>query len=357
MSLYDSSNSTPVVISFSSKDRVAGTNSSFISNPIDLGINQFDSVCLVSCSIPKSFYNMPSGYNTFRLTEGARGSTTITVPIGNYTKNNLITTLATLLTAGSVAINPVGSFTYTCSYSANTGADTFKLTFGVTGNGSTTPIFTFTTSLSPFRQLGFNDGSVNTFALSGGNYILVSTNAINLQYVLRAFIKSNICRNAQDGILEEILNIGSFPTLSVAFYQQINFDMNTREFNTDNINSWQFTLVDGYDQIIDLNGIPWAFSLVFYQRNNTHELHKNDLQIKNEERLFAIESAQRNLQKQLSQPQVQSQTTTENVNLPPSVSGEISSAPIPIPQQIFPIKPFTTGIYKLPIPEIQYPQE
>jgi hypothetical protein len=46
----------PVVISFNSKDRISGTNSNFVSTPIDIGINKFDSVCLVSASIPKSFY-------------------------------------------------------------------------------------------------------------------------------------------------------------------------------------------------------------------------------------------------------------------------------------------------------------
>jgi hypothetical protein len=344
MSLYDSSSSSPVVISFNSKDRISGTNNSFVSAPIDIGINKFDSVCLVSASIPKSFYNMPSGYNTFSLREIT--TRTITIPVGNYNKNNLITVLATQLNTGA----PVG-WIYTVSYPANTGADTFKLTFAVTGNGGTQPRFTFQTTTSPFRQLGFDEGSVNDFVANS----LVSTNAINLSYILRAFIKSNICRNAQDGILEELLNIGSFPSLSVMYYQQFNFDMNTREYNSDFTNSWQFTLVDGFDQIIELNGISWAFSLVFYQRNNTHELHKTDLQIKNEERIFSIETAQRNLQKQLLPQKI---TTTENItetdtNLPSSTAvGAITGVPV----ALYPIKPFTTGIYSTPIPEIQYPQ-
>jgi hypothetical protein len=139
------------------------------------------------------------------------------------------------------------------------------------------------------------------------------------------------------------------------YYQQFNFDMNTREYNSDFTNSWQFTLVDGFDQIIDLNVISWAFSLVFYQRNNTHELHKTDLQIKNEERLFAIETAQRNLQKQLLPQKI---TTTENItetdtNLPSSTAVGATTG---VPVALYPIKPFTTGIYSAPIPEIQYPQ-
>ena len=69
MSLVDNSTTSPLVINFNSKDRVLGTNSSFLSNPVDLGNNKFDSVCLVQASIPKSFYNIPSGYNKFTLKE------------------------------------------------------------------------------------------------------------------------------------------------------------------------------------------------------------------------------------------------------------------------------------------------
>jgi hypothetical protein len=348
MSLYDSTSSAPVVISFNSKDRIAGTNSSFVSAPIDIGINKFDSVCLVSASIPKSFYNMPSGYNTFSLREVT--TRTITIPVGNYNKNNLITVLQTQLNTGA----PVG-WAYTVAYPASTGADTFKLTFTVSGNGGTQPRFTFATTTSTFRQLGFNEGSVNDFVANS----LVSTNALNLSYILRAFIKSNICRNAQDGVLEELLNIGSFPSLSVMYYQQFNFDMNTREYNSDFTNSWEFTLVDGFDQIIELNGISWAFSLVFYQRNNTHELHKTDLQIKNEERIFSIETAQRNLQKQLVQTKTTITEDDTTKNLPPATSlGQITSGTnIPLPKSLYPIQPFSTGIYSAPIPEIQYPKD
>lgn len=290
MSIYDNTYSPPQVVSFNSKDRVSGTNSSFQSVPVDLGQNRYDSVCLVQASIPKSFYNVPTNYNQFVLKELGL-STTITVPVGSYNKNNLMTTLSTLLTAGSVALGH--TWVYTVSYSATTGPDTFKYTYTVTGNtGQPSLIFT---DESPFRQLGFEPSSTNIFVAN----TISSTNAINLSYILRMFIKSNISQNAQDGILEEILSVGSFPPLSIVFYQQYNFDMNTKTFNTDNKNSWLFSLVDSYGQEIDLNGIPWAFTLVFYQRNTTHEIHKADLLINNEQRLFNIQQQQNEIQKQL----------------------------------------------------------
>ena len=146
-------------------------------------------------------------------------------------------------------------------------------------------------STSPFRQMGFEQSTAYPFVTN----VLVSVNAINLAYVLRMFIKSNISDTATDGILDEILSVGSFAPQSVLFYQQYNIDLNTKTFNKTNVNSWNFSITDSYNQLVDFNGISWAFTLVFYQRNVTHELHKNELMITNEQRLFSIEQSQRRL--------------------------------------------------------------
>jgi hypothetical protein len=287
MSIYDSSSSHPLVVSFNSKDRQSGSNSNFVSAPVDIGINKFNAVCLLCASIPKSYYNVPSGYNTFTLTEKAV-STTITIPVGSYNKINLASVLSTLLTAGSTTLG--NNWTYVVSNPSPTVADTFKITFTVSGNGAFQPTITMT-SISPFRQLGFEQSTAYPFVAN----VLVSVNAINLAYVLRMFIKSNICNDSTDGVLDEILSVGSFAPQSVLFYQQFNIDVNTRVFNSNNPNSWNFNIVDSFGQEIDFNGIPWAFTLVFYQRNDTHELHKNELMITNEQRLFQIEQTQRKL--------------------------------------------------------------
>lgn len=283
MSLFDQSLSTPVVLSFNSKDRISGTNSSFISAPLDLGYNQYDSVALVQASIPRSFYNVPTSYRTFTLRE-LGVNYVVTMTAGSYNKINLATNLATRLTAASG-----NGWTYSVTYPSASQPDTFKYTFSVTGNTGQ-PSLIFTDSM--FRQLGFEENT--TYAFSANS--LVSVNCINLAYISRAFIKSNVCINAQDDVLEEILNYGSYPMLSLAYFQQVSFDLNTRNYNPGNTNSWLFSLVDSFDQEIDLNGVPWSFSLVFYKRNDTHEIHKNDLLIKNEERLFKIAQEQEKIQ-------------------------------------------------------------
>jgi hypothetical protein len=283
MSLFDQTISTPVVLSFNSKDRISGTNSSFVSEPIDLGYNQYDSVALVQASIPRSFYNVPNSYRTFTLRE-LGVNYTVTMVAGSYNKINLATNLATRLTAASG-----NGWTYSVTYPSASQPDTFKYTFSVSGNTGQ-PSLIFTDSM--FRQLGFEENTTYAFTANS----LVSANCINLAYISRAFIKSNVCVNAQDDVLEEILNYGSYPMLSLAYFQQTTFDLNTRNYNPANTNSWLFSLVDSFDQEIDLNGVPWSFSLVFYKRNDTHEIHKNDLLIKNEERLFKISQEQEKLQ-------------------------------------------------------------
>lgn len=290
MSLADYSISNPIVLNFNSKDRISGRNSNFQSAPFDLGSQNFDSVCLVQASIPKSYYNMPTGYNTFTLKENTT-SVTVTIPKGNYTRINLQSVLASTLTTAS----PNG-LTYTVSYPASTVADTFHYTFSV--NTITVAVSFIFSSISPYRQLGFD---VATYAFTGGisTSTLESVNALNLSYILRAFIKSNIVANSTDGILEELLNFGSFPSSSVMSYQQVSFDLNSRIFNKENKNSWSFALVDSFGVEIDLNNISWAFSLVLFQRNATHEIHKKDLLITNEERLFKIQQEQDRLRQEL----------------------------------------------------------
>jgi hypothetical protein len=288
MSIYDSSSTTPIVVSFNSKDRIGGSNSNFLSKPIDLGINKFDSVAVVAASIPRSFYNVPQSYRTFTLRE-LGVNYTVTLSAGSYSRNNLALVLSTALTSASG-----NGWTYVVSY-PNTFlvADTFKYTFTVSGNGANQPSFIFASSM--FRQLGFEENTTYAFSTN----TLESANCINLAYVSRAFIKSNVCLNAQDGTLEEILNYGSFPMLSLCYYQQTSFDLNTRVYNDSNTNSWNFTLVDTFSQEIDLNNIPWSFSLVFYKRNDTHEVHKNELMITNEERIFRLGKEQDKIKQQL----------------------------------------------------------
>ena len=263
-------------------------------------------------------YNIST--QTDNPTEEKAVNTTITVSPGNFNKITLATKLATLLTAGSVTLG--NNWVYTVTYPAPTEPDDFKYTFNVTGNGAFMPSFTFST-ISPERQLGFEQSTTYTFVAS----TLKSVNAINLAYVLRIFLKSNICDTAQDGILAEFQNVGSYPSQSVIYYQETEIDVNTKVFNKNTSNSWNFSIVDSFDRLIDLNGIPFSFTLCFFQRSDTHELHRTDLLIQNEQRLFQIEQQQRKLVESVkSNATEDNETKTENA--PIEIAQENSLQPI-----------------------------
>lgn len=284
MSIFSSINAPLKVFTFSSENSISGSQSTFQSAPINLGQNEYDSVVVVDASFQKSFYNFPSGYNTFNLTENST-TVTITIPPGSYNKNNMITVLSNLLTSSS----PNG-WSYLLTYSAPTSGDTFKYTITVSGNGSSQPKITMLAGqLSPFRQLGFEDATTYTFS---GNS-LTSVNCLNFALVLVAYITTDMIVESQNGILQQFLNVGSFAPLSTIYFQQINYDMNAKSFNKGLKTSWTFNLVDDLFLPIDTNGVPWYFTVCFFKRATTHELHEATLSIQNDERLLSLQE-QRN---------------------------------------------------------------
>jgi hypothetical protein len=284
MSLTNKQVCSPIVLNFTSDARGSGSNSNFFSNPIDLGLNDYNTVSLVAASIPRSFYNIPNGYNTFIVQEP--GNRTITLSPGSYNKTNLQSNLQTKLNSGAV---PFG-WSYTVSYPDSTQPQTFKYTITVSGNGGIQPKFIFTNSM--FHQLGFDPNSTNNFTTNS----LTSINVIDLSFISQVYIKSNMISNSNDGILQEILTYGSYPMGSFATFQQLDFEMNSRDLNKDSTNSWNFVLVDTFDREVDLNGIPWSFSLCLYCRNDTHEIMREDLRLKNEERMLKIQEEMTNLE-------------------------------------------------------------
>lgn len=275
MSVFNSSTNHPLTFNFSSVDRVEGTpNTNFQSLPIDLGVHNYNSVCLVQASIPRSFYNVPNLYRTFNLIEDGV-STPISLPKGSYNKSNLLTVLKTYLNDNS----PNG-WVYNITYSSASQGDTFHYIFTISGNTSQ-PSFQFTDSM--FRQLGFDKDTTYNFVGDS----LESVNCIDLAYINRCYIKTDMIQS-NDNTLDQILNYGSYQMLSFCYYHQNNFDLNTRDFNQNNKTSWVFSLVDEYNQIIDLNGIAWSFTVCFFERSDIHEVHKRELNITNEERLFKL---------------------------------------------------------------------
>jgi len=140
---------------------------------------------VMELQVPFSYYIINTTNNTFTFTESAGGTTTITVPVGNYSALSISTTLTSLLTAASVTNG--NSFVYTTSYDSSAakllitrtaGSGTFTLTFGATDDLGIT---------NPRLWLGFNAGA-NTSTL--GN--LQAPNTIDITGPIFLYLNSSV---------------------------------------------------------------------------------------------------------------------------------------------------------------------
>jgi hypothetical protein len=245
-----------------SNNRLSGSNTNF-SYQIDISRNsEFDKVVLLDCSIPKTYYLVESGYNTFQLTEGT-STVTITLPFGNYSRTSLKNVLKTQLNA-----NSPNSYVYTITNQniSNT-QDTGQYTFTVSGNGSVQPIFTFTTSI--YELLGFNANSTNQFISNN----LVSTNVANLQPENTLFIRSDICQNYNDNILQNIISAQN-ANYSFIVFNNPNPKEYSKNFNSGSSNVFFFQITDENGTVLNTNGLNVVMTIMVYQLNRIDELLK-----------------------------------------------------------------------------------
>lgn len=282
MSLYHSSKNRIVVVD--SQNRLTGTDTDFTYD-MKLPSNDFDRVVLHQFSCPRSYYDIDQYTNQFTLNEYGKSAISVSLPVGWYNILILASTLSTYLTnASSTSGN---GWIYTVTWPGFNTVNTNQLTFTVTGSGSSTnpPSLTFT-SEDCWVQLGFNANSTNKFVYNGTTTVLMSTNSCNISYINRLYLKSNICSEEQDQLLQIILVAGNYQTGSYIFYENIAIDANSRKYTNNSDNVFNFQLFDNYGNLILLNGLNLVFSLLFYKKDRTSELHQQHLTLKNMERFL-----------------------------------------------------------------------
>ena len=235
-----------------SQKQISGSNSNFMYKldiPYD---NPYTRVVVLYCVIPKAFYNVASPYNTFKLIENGV-TVTITLTEGDYSRDTLKQHVTTQLNNNS----PNG-FTYAITTSPIAGPETGKFNFTVAGNGVIQPILSFT-STSLYEQLGFDADSDNSFI---GN-TLISTNVMYLQLERTLFIHSDLTNTYDSNILQEIYS-GSVPMFyNIIFKQKLPLlyaKPFSKKFNT----VFNFILTDENGSEINLNGLSWNFTLLFF---------------------------------------------------------------------------------------------
>lgn len=141
-------------------------------------------VKVLEVEIPFSYYVINSRNNTFLLFEENQlaVSSTVTIPVGNYTPNQMAAALGAALSAASL-----NARTYTITYNDQT----VKLTI----TSSATTVFTFQFGLptnsgnvNPRLYIGFPGG--NSSSSGGGTNRLVSPNAVMLSGPSYAYLNS-----------------------------------------------------------------------------------------------------------------------------------------------------------------------
>lgn len=238
-----------------SHNRTSGTHSNFlIKVPLDV-TKTYDSVCVLAASIPKSYYLIPQGRNTFTLQEEKK-TATITVTPGNYSARTFATALTTLLNAAS----PNG-LTYSITAPSSTSIpNNGKFVFTVGSGPGINPSFVFAEYL--YEQMGFDPNSTNNFS----SYSLTSTNVINMQLEDTLMLHSDIADNQQNNILQDIY-CANVPDFGKIDYFCTDVEAQTRPLSTQNNNVYSFSLSDEDGNAIDTNGQNVVITLLVYKKD------------------------------------------------------------------------------------------
>jgi hypothetical protein len=238
-----------------SKNRISGTNETFtykMDIPQQLHLTH---VMVNSITIPRSYYLVQAGFNTFTLREPGQVDKTITVPKGNYYGTTFTNLIPTLLNAASDS-----KWVYTLSYPNTTSqSDTGKFTFAVTGNVGVQPSLIMPLGSDINEQLGFDVGSTNTFV--GNSIESVNVTKFILEDCL--YLHSSLVDDQTD-ILQEVYTAGTVDFGNITFSSH-SHNLNGRKMKAHAGTVVNFALTNEDGHSMNLNGLPMNFSLRLYR--------------------------------------------------------------------------------------------
>ena len=230
--------------------RASGTDGNFLASVALPAEEKFTHVCVMEASVPKSYYLVQAGFNTFTVIENAV-PLLVSVAPGNYNVNTFARYLSNLLT--TVSLN---HWVYSVSYStAQDGPQTGKYLFAVAGTGQ--PTFVFANYLQ--EQMGFARNSANTFVAN----VMTSTSVVKFQLEDILYCHSDMVGDGKEDILQHIFTNG-VPDNGVINYKCINHEMMSKKISNTAGNIFRFTLTDEYGDLIDLNGQNWNLVLAAF---------------------------------------------------------------------------------------------
>lgn len=249
-----------------SHNKLSGTHSNF-SYFLDYKNEEYDHVVVLQATIPKSYYLVQNGKNTFVLDENG-SLATITMPVGNYSRSSFRFQLQEQLNNNS----PNG-YSYVVSIpNVQQSADTGLYTFTVSNNGGVQPSFIVGDYL--YEQLGLNPNTTYNFV---GNS-LTGVNVVKFQLEDSIFLRSDIANNGIDNVLQEIL--GSYGTdFSAITYVCPDVEAYAKPISSNSNSVYNFYLTDEDAVELDLNGQNIVFTLMLFKKDPMNKLIKQFLKI------------------------------------------------------------------------------
>lgn len=210
-------------------------------------ISKVTKLTLIGVEIPFTFYIFNSTNNKLDIKVGAV-TETMTLPDGNYTAQELASTLETLLNAGSFSGFTVAFSSITLKYKI-TNASNFDIIFVANNFGSY--LGYVTTATKTGANTYTSDNAAN---LSNDNYLLIKSYTLTTGLINRP-----INNNKESTVLFKVpifANRGG-----VVFYVPP-YEMTYCYRDDKSLESIDLQIVDKYENQIDMNGINWSMSLL-----------------------------------------------------------------------------------------------
>jgi hypothetical protein len=237
-----------------SRNRTDGADASSCSIVLEIPPHEvFTHVCVIAANIPKSYYLVQAGYNTFTLVEDGT-NIVVTIPAGNYNVISFRTSIATFLTAST------HGWVYTCTYPPSSGVQTGKFTFSVAGNAGLQPSFIFTTNV--YERFGFSANTTQVFVADS----LTSTNVVKFQLEDALYLHSDLITDAGSDILQELYTSGT-SDFGIVAYRSNEYQVHSKPIAHGTSNVYRFTITDEDDRVMNLNGLDWVATIMVYCEN------------------------------------------------------------------------------------------
>lgn len=262
---------TPHHVFIDSDYAQSGTHSNFnykIALPKE---EKYNRVALLQANLPKSYYTVKDGKNSMILEENGT-QYTFTIDPANYSASLFATILSQKLSSASH-----NSVSYTVALPTRNQPQTGKFSF-YASSIATNPKIIFPASSDLHIQCGFNYNSTNTFTTQQ----IYSTNVVNFNDVIGLIIKTDMIASAgnsdQHGnaVLQEIYCFNTTDYSNVGF-QNTSIEFSAKPLKDSDIEYASFIITDLDDNLIEFNGHSVNFSLVFFKKDDYHDMAKSDL--------------------------------------------------------------------------------